>query len=108
MKVGFAFLLLTTASSLSQPKYFVKSRSVVSLETASGVKANLPVAKKDKKNYDETYWLNPYIHTLGNVGALGALHAALAPLSTHLIDNLAYGGIDIRLKVRVTTVLKPA
>eukprot|EP00429_Kryptoperidinium_foliaceum_P086110 CAMPEP_0176191890 /NCGR_PEP_ID=MMETSP0121_2-20121125/4690_1 /TAXON_ID=160619 /ORGANISM="Kryptoperidinium foliaceum, Strain CCMP 1326" /LENGTH=310 /DNA_ID=CAMNT_0017530563 /DNA_START=203 /DNA_END=1132 /DNA_ORIENTATION=- len=42
------------------------------------------------------YWHNPTIHTLGNIGFLGALHAALAPLSTKLIDILAYEGRDVR------------
>ena len=43
---------------------------------------------------------SPTIHTLGNVGFWGALHAALAPLSTKLIDVLAYGGQDVRQMVR--------
>jgi len=131
MKFASSFLLLSVALSdgLSQPKFVVKSRSVLSLETASGVKATLPVTKKKEttgydaksvkqpyagmpslvlvdtnKNYDEEYWYHPQIHTLGNVGILGAVHAALAPLSTHLIDNLAYGGVDIRLKVSAVTI----
>ena len=135
MRVAYAFALLNVALSdgLSHPKFIVKSRSVVSLETASGVKASVPVEKKyeketfgvgtnsvkqpysgkpslvlvdPNKNYDEEYWYHPQIHTLGNVGILGAVHAALAPLSTHLIDNLAYGGVDIRMKVSVPTDLK--
>lgn len=44
--------------------------------------------------------LSPTIHTLGNVGFWGAVHAALAPLSTKLIDVLAYGGKDVRQMVR--------
>lgn len=43
---------------------------------------------------------SPTIHTLGNVGLGGALHAALAPLSTKLIDVVAYEGQDVRQKVR--------
>lgn len=49
--------------------------------------------------HDSDYWYNPTIHTLGNVGFWGALHAALAPLSTKLIDVLAYGGQDVRQMV---------
>lgn len=45
------------------------------------------------------YWFDDRIHTLGNVGFLGALHAAIAPISTKLIDHLAYEGVDIRQQV---------
>lgn len=43
---------------------------------------------------------SPNIHTLGNVGFSGALHAALAPLSTKMIDLIAYEGRDVRQMVR--------
>ena len=36
------------------------------------------------------------IHVFGNTGILGALHAALAPLSTKIIDDAAYHGEDVR------------
>lgn len=52
----------------------------------------------DKVHPDE-YWYNNKIHTLGNTGFGGALHALLAPLATKLIDNVAYKGVDIRRKV---------
>lgn len=42
------------------------------------------------------YWLDPRIHTLGNRGVLGAFHANIAPAFTRLIDNVAYGGVDVR------------
>jgi hypothetical protein len=42
---------------------------------------------------------SPTIHTLGNIGFWGALHAALAPLSTKMIDLIAYEGIDVRQAV---------
>jgi hypothetical protein len=54
---------------------------------------------------EEEYWNDSRIHTLGNCGVLGALHAALAPVSTKLIDNVAYEGIDIRKKVSAPTHL---
>jgi ubiquinone/menaquinone biosynthesis C-methylase UbiE len=44
----------------------------------------------------DEYWYNKNIHTLGNTGFFGALHAALAPLSTKIIDKQAYGGADVR------------
>lgn len=43
-----------------------------------------------------TYWSDPHIHNLGNVGFMGAVHASLAPLSTHIIDSVAYDGMDLR------------
>ena len=47
-----------------------------------------------------SYWSDPRIHNLGNVGVGGAVHAALAPLSTHIIDCVAYKGDDLRARVR--------
>jgi len=55
-----------------------------------------------KTNKDpEDYWFDHRIHTLGNSGISGAIHAALATVSTKLIDILAYDGVDIRNQVRV-------
>jgi SAM-dependent methyltransferase len=51
------------------------------------------------KDHHEEYWFNKSIHTLGNTGFFGAIHAAMAPTSTRLIDLLAYNGVDIRAKV---------
>jgi hypothetical protein len=51
-------------------------------------------------DHAEEYWFDDRIHTLGNVGLGGGLHAALAPLSTKCIDIFAYNGIDIRAHVR--------
>jgi hypothetical protein len=47
-------------------------------------------------DYEDEYWYNPKIHSLGNIGFLGAIHAALAPISTKVIDEIAYDGQDIR------------
>ena len=54
----------------------------------------------DKGN-DEEYWFNSEIHSLGNTGFMGALHAALAPVATTLIDNLAYDGVNVRQLVGI-------
>jgi hypothetical protein len=43
----------------------------------------------DKEELTE-YWFNNRIHTFGNTGMLGALHAAVAPMATKMIDDLAY------------------
>jgi ubiquinone/menaquinone biosynthesis C-methylase UbiE len=45
------------------------------------------------------YWNDARIHTLGNIGFFGALHAALAPISTKMIDMVAYNGTDVRFMV---------
>lgn len=39
---------------------------------------------------------HPRIHNLGNVGLGGLLHAKLARASTHIIDERAYGGRNVR------------
>lgn len=44
----------------------------------------------------QTAPFHPFIHNFGNVGALGMLHAAFAPLATERIDALAYGGRNLR------------
>jgi hypothetical protein len=49
--------------------------------------------------YPNEYWFDSRIHTLGNHGFWGAVHAALAPVSTKIIDLVAYNGIDIRKQV---------
>lgn len=51
------------------------------------------------KDHEDEYWFNDSIHMLGNTGFLGALHAAIGPISTKLIDMMAYDGIDVRQKV---------
>ncbi|KAG8464384.1 hypothetical protein KFE25_003447 [Diacronema lutheri] len=48
------------------------------------------------------YWSDPRIHNLGNAGILGGLHAAVAPLFTHLIDRVAYKGVDARAQIHKT------
>ena len=49
--------------------------------------------------YAKEYWFDKRIHTLGNHGFWGAVHAAMAPMSTKVIDMAAYDGIDIRKEV---------
>lgn len=45
------------------------------------------------------YYFNPKIHSLGNVGIGGRVHANLAYASTKIIDRLRYGGRDIRREI---------
>lgn len=49
--------------------------------------------------HPKEYWFDDRIHTLGNNGFWGAVHAALTPLSTKIIDVVAYHGIDVRKTV---------
>jgi hypothetical protein len=53
----------------------------------------------DNDGHPDEYWFDQRIHSLGNVGFSGALHAAVAPAFTKLIDWRAYGNVDIRRKV---------
>jgi len=58
-----------------------------------------PIKSKAKLAGPPNYWFHPKIHTFGNTGILGAIHAALAPLVTMLIDVAAYEGENIRVKI---------
>jgi len=53
------------------------------------------------------YWFDNRIHSFGNTGIFGGLHAAVAPLVTKLIDNSAYDGEDVRTRVskKLSTVV---
>ncbi|KAL3940033.1 MAG: hypothetical protein SGARI_001146 [Bacillariaceae sp.] len=53
----------------------------------------------DEDLQDVEYWFDSRIHTFGNTGFLGALHAAMAPISTKVIDMVAYDGQDVRAQV---------
>mmetsp|Transcript_3370 Transcript_3370/g.8968 ORF Transcript_3370/g.8968 Transcript_3370/m.8968 type:complete len:350 (+) Transcript_3370:1177-2226(+) len=51
---------------------------------------------KVAKDDEDEYWYNPTIHNFGNIGFFGAIHAALAPISTKVIDVIAYDGENVR------------
>lgn len=44
----------------------------------------------------KAYPFDPRIHSLGNTGFRGKLHAKMAPFFTKAIDVIAYGGVDVR------------
>lgn len=50
------------------------------------------------KQNDE-WWYNPVIHSFGNTGNLGKIHAKLAPYITKTIDKTAYSGRDVRYEI---------
>ena len=58
-----------------------------------------PLLQPENTVYPE-YWYDPRIHTFGNIGLGGRFHALLAPISTHMIDRLAYNGTDVRKVVK--------
>ncbi|KAI2502973.1 methyltransferase domain-containing protein [Fragilaria crotonensis] len=59
----------------------------------------VPIASSDMLAGPPNYWFHPKIHTFGNTGVLGGLHAAVAPFVTMLIDKAAYDGENVRDKV---------
>ena len=48
------------------------------------------------------YARDPRIHNLGNTGMSGRVHAHMAPVATALIDQIAYGGVDVRRALHQT------
>lgn len=45
------------------------------------------------------YWFNDKIHSFGNTGFFGMIHAVMAPFATWIIDQLAYDGKDVRTMI---------
>lgn len=45
------------------------------------------------------YYMDPRIHSMGNHGPIGKLHADIAPIFTKMIDKFAYNGRDIRKEI---------
>lgn len=68
-------------------KWAGESLALMTLFCASQVVAVVP------------YWRDPRIHNLGNTGVGGGVHAAIAPLATWMIDEFAYGGVNVRRRV---------
>ncbi len=52
----------------------------------------------------EEWWYNPVIHSFGNIGIGGTIHATVAPFVTKLIDEKAYKGRDVRQEICDTLV----
>jgi hypothetical protein len=53
------------------------------------------------KDHGLEYWFDQRIHSLGNRGFMGGVHAATAMVATKLIDMAAYGGTNLRTRVRI-------
>lgn len=56
---------------------------------------NLP----DENLYKNTYYYDPRIHNLGNIGVKGNIHSLLAPFASYFIDKLAYNNTNIRKNI---------
>ena len=53
-------------------------------------------AESDYPHLAEEYWFDPRIHSFGNVGTGGIIHAFIAPLFTYFLDVFAYEGTKVR------------
>lgn len=93
LRIKYLAFLMITCQAFSPPRRYHEMRTLSSLQVSS------PNQNEDARNPVE-YWFDQRIHNLGNNGVMGALHAAVAALSTKLIDVLAYDGVDIRQQVR--------
>lgn len=108
MKLLSSFLLILVTAS---PVYSFQNNAVCPKAAAAATTTRLGssqvidpatsrAARTDAMPYDPpNYWFNSRIHSFGNTGLLGGLHAALAPLATLLIDRAAYKGKNVRQTV---------
>jgi len=71
----------------------------VAIPVDAGSLATAPRTTSKRLQGPPKYWFHPKIHTFGNTGFLGAIHAALAPLVTKLIDFSAYRGENVRITI---------
>lgn len=62
---------------------------------------------KQKPNKFVKYNFDPRIHTLGNVGLGGAVHAVMAPCFTWILDKLVYNDRDVRYETALNIVNNP-
>jgi len=109
---AFAFCLLPKTSFGFAVHGIVPHSTTLSLssalsmspEASSNTDTTIRVVKRQQWGvdnvHDEEYWFNDKIHTLGNTGFMGALHAAMAPFATRMIDDVAYDGTNVRESVR--------
>jgi len=87
---GNAFTDHAVEKKLKAPKPL----DTTSIPTKSST--SLPALSERVDPGPHKYWFNPIIHTFGNTGILGGLHAAVAPFFTKVIDISAYDGKPVR------------
>ena len=92
---AFALIPRSNPTSQKMKTTSIKSTTMASSSIQPKTSIRLPQWNLDQ-NSDKDYWFDNRIHTLGNVGFWGAVHAAMAPVSTKMIDVFAHGGIDVR------------
>ena len=56
----------------------------------------LPAFFRGERVSSRDYPYDPRIHNFGNTGVGGRLHSLMAPLSTYIIDQVAYKGLNVR------------
>jgi len=94
--IALAVIALAKNNSCCQAFNFSRGLTI-----QQALERNDPHKAVPYKWWDEEYWLREDIHTLGNTGITGGLHAAMAPISTRIIDLLAYEGKNVRESVSV-------
>lgn len=100
--------VLPTKASRSKPgspSYDVRfsQRSVAALKPAPRQDGRLrDRGTNTGGTYSHEYWFDPRMHSWGNTGLRGAIHAFFAPLATYIIDQRSYSGIDVRSLVHST------
>lgn len=87
---GNAFTDRAVGSKIKSPKPI--DTSPIPSETST----SLPAMSERVDLGPKCYWFNNKIHTFGNTGIFGGLHAAVAPLFTKVIDISAYNGQPVR------------
>ena len=92
--------ILTTGGRQQRPSSSIAVASKETTTTTESEQCSDYTAQTRDRWWEDEYWYNESIHTFGNTGLLGGLHAAMAPLSTKIIDLLAYRGENAREKVR--------
>lgn len=93
---------------LGQIKILPNSKISKTLDQAPSVQDQTPIAGNKLRpsvskltwgvdnEYPEEYWFDTRIHELGNTGFWGAVHAAVSPLATKVVDVVSYHGVDVR------------
>ena len=100
---AFALIPRSNPASPKMKTTSIKSTTMTFSSNQPKTSIRLPQCYLNR-NGDKEYWFDNRIHTLGNVGFWGAVHAAMAPVSTKMIDFFAHDGIDIRGVVRMLNI----
>ena len=75
---------------------FASICAMLNSQKRSSKPVKIDKAEKDYPLLAKKYWFDPRIHSFGNVGIGGILHAFIAPVFTYLLDVFAYNGTRVR------------